>query len=197
MKIEKVLLFRFISAANVVRVLEDVLEEKMLECLKGSPKLDGKTLLLVDVSGSMEEKISSKSDLRRMDAAYGLAILLREVCENIRIFSFSGMAKEIPARHGFALKEAIDMSQIHGSTCLGKAIKDTVYVNADRIIVISDEQSHDDITSSIPSKAYMLNVGTDKNGVGYGKWINISGWSESVIDFILMLETDQNRNGSL
>jgi 60 kDa SS-A/Ro ribonucleoprotein len=30
----------------------------------------------------------------------------------------------------------------------------------------------------------MLNVAANKNGVGYGSWLHIDGWSEAVIDFI-------------
>lgn len=36
----------------------------------------------------------------------------------------------------------------------------------------------------------MLNVGTDKNGIGYGpKWTNITGFSENVFSFIRELKT--------
>ena len=46
----------------------------------GSGKLKGKTVLLVDVSGSMVAPLSARSEMLRTDAAYGLAILLREIC---------------------------------------------------------------------------------------------------------------------
>lgn len=191
MKTERVLPFRFISASTYAPWAEPYLEDKMLECLAGSEKLNGKTVLLVDISGSMNDLISAKSDLRRVDAAYGLSILLREICEDVRIFSFSGSCIEIPARRGFALRDAIDKSQSHGSTYLGRAVDQVKQLNPDRIIVITDEQSHDNVSSSgIPSKAYMLNVGTNRNGVGYGKWTNISGWSEAIVNFILQLEKE-------
>jgi hypothetical protein len=34
----------------------------------------------------------------------------------------------------------------------------------------------------------MINVSTDKNGVGYRKWHHIDGWSERVIDYIMEYE---------
>jgi len=34
-----------------------------------------------------------------------------------------------------------------------------------------------------------INVASYKNGVGYGKWTHIDGWSESVIDYIRTLES--------
>jgi hypothetical protein len=37
-------------------------------------------------------------------------------------------------------------------------------------------------------KGYLINVASYKNGVGYGKWIHIDGWSEAVIEYIRALE---------
>jgi hypothetical protein len=34
----------------------------------------------------------------------------------------------------------------------------------------------------------MINVASYKNGVGYGKWKNIDGWSDSIIEYIRALE---------
>lgn len=193
MNAEKILPFRFINAAKYAPWMEDVLEAKMIESLSVSEKLRGSTVLLVDVSGSMEDPISSKSDLRRMDAANGLAILLREVCENIRIFTFSNHNVEVPNRRGFALRSAIESSQSHGGTRLGNAVESAKALKPDRLIVISDEQSSDPVSNSgLPLKSYMLNVGTCQNGVAYGRtWTNISGWSEEVINFITCLESNR------
>lgn len=53
-----------------------------------------------------------------------------------------------------------------------------------------DEQAADDAGITKAERAYMLNVGTYQNGVGYGaKWTNISGFSEAVIRFITELES--------
>jgi 60 kDa SS-A/Ro ribonucleoprotein len=53
--------------------------------------------------------------------------------------------------------------------------------------VISDEQSHDRVVAPL-GKGYMINVASYRNGVGYGKWIHIDGWSETVIYYIRELE---------
>ena len=42
---------------------------------------------------------------------------------------------------------------------------------------------------------YVINVASCKNGVGYGKWTHIDGWSESVIEYIRALE--QTAGGEL
>jgi hypothetical protein len=38
------------------------------------------------------------------------------------------------------------------------------------------------------STGYVIYVASYKNGVGYGKWMHIDGWSESVIEYIRGLE---------
>ena len=40
-------------------------------------------MLLVDVSGSMIAPLSRRSEMLRTDAAYGLAVLLREIGEKV------------------------------------------------------------------------------------------------------------------
>jgi hypothetical protein len=35
---------------------------------------------------------------------------------------------------------------------------------------------------------YVINVASYKNGVGYGRWTHIDGWSESVVEYIRTLE---------
>ena len=217
MKAERVLPFRFIAASRVVPALEDAIEPAMLRCVSDQPKLPGKTVLLVDVSGSMEQPLSAKSDMKRIDAANGLAVLLREICEEVAIYSFSMKLCVIPPRRGFALRDAILNSQEHSGTPLGLAVK-CIYADTnmradacsvltlsgdhtvlpasyqgqalrpDRLIVITDEQSADKVPDPFHGKGYMINVASQKNGVGYGPWIHIDGFSEAVVDFIRVLE---------
>ena len=124
--------------------------------------------------------------MQRTDAAYGLAILLRETAEELSVYSFSDRFVRVPSRRGFALRDAIDVSQPHGSTYLGRALE-TMRESYDRLIVITDEQSHDAVPRPT-GKAYMINVASYRNGVGYGEWTHIDGWSESVIGYIRELE---------
>ena len=151
-------------------------------------KLAGKTIVLVDVSGSMTAPLSRRSEMQRTDAAYGLAVLLREIGEKVAVFSFSDHRVEVPARRGFALRDAIDTSQRHNGTYLGKAVEELNRKEKwDRLIVVTDEQAHDTVPAP-NGKGYVINVASYKNGVGYGKWTHIDGWSESVIDYIRALE---------
>jgi hypothetical protein len=189
MNTERVLPFRFITAAKYVPRLEDALEQAMFRCLDGAPHFAGNTALLVDHSGSMDAKVSGKSALNRLDAACAVAMLLREVCARGRVFAFSTHTVEVPPRRGFALAQAVRGCMPNGGTALRQAV-DFVYhqyPECDRLIVITDEQSQDH-PAQPQGRGYICNVAGYKNGIGYGKWVTISGWSEALVDFIRMYE---------
>lgn len=179
----KVLPFRFIAAARHAPMFERELDTAMISSLSEMAKLQGNTVLLVDVSGSMDSQISAKSDLQRVDAACALGILLSGICSSLRVFTFSTKVVEVPARTGMALSDAIVQSQAHSSTYLGEAVRAMNTLQYDRLIVITDEQSHD-VVPNPKSKGYMINVASNKNGVGYGPWVHVDGMSEAVVGFI-------------
>jgi 60 kDa SS-A/Ro ribonucleoprotein len=193
-KTDRVLPFRFLAAARNAPQWEEALETAMFRALEGrAGKLAGHTVLLVDVSGSMEAPISRRSEMRRTDAAYGLAILLREIAEKVTIYTFSDHAQMVPARRGMALRDALDKSQPHSGTMLGAALKQVeseVRAGYDRLVVITDEQSHDSVPAP-RGKGYVINVASNRNGVGYGAWTHVDGWSEAVVDYIAELETGE------
>ena len=188
MSTARVLPFRFLAAARYAPQWEEALEQAMLKCVAEAEMLRGKTIVLVDVSGSMTAPLSQRSEMQRTDAAYGLAVLLREIGEKVAVFSFSDSLVEVPARRGFALRDAIDAAQRHNSTQLGKAVAELNQMHGyDRLIVITDEQAHHTVPGP-KGKGYVINVASYKNGVGYGKWTHIDGWSESVVEYIRELE---------
>lgn len=191
MSAERVLPFRFISAAKHAPRLEDALEAAMFRCLAEVPKLGGKTALLIDHSGSMQEKVSAKSEISRFDASAALAMILRETCERVRVFTFSDRMIEVPPRRGFAMVQAVREVINPVGTLLGAAVR-TVYrefPECDRIIVVTDEQSAD--RPPHPQGAgYIINVGGYRNGIGYGPWVTIDGWSEAVLEFVRASESD-------
>ena len=192
MSTSRVLPFRFLAAARYAPQWEEALEHAMLKSLADQPKLGGRTIVLVDVSGSMTAPLSRRSEMQRTDAAYGLAVLVREICEKVAVYSFSDRVVEIPARRGFALRDAIDASQPHSGTSLGNALellnKNERY---NRLIVITDEQAHDRVPAP-KGNGYVINVASYQNGVGYGKWTHIDGWSDSVVEYIRTLESAAN-----
>jgi hypothetical protein len=181
----RVLPFRFIAAARAAPMFDRELDKALQAAIAEQRKLSGRTIVLVDVSGSMDARLSQRSDLTRMDAAAALASVVNG---EVRAFSFSQEVKEVPARKGLAGIDAIVRSQPHGGTYLGKAVEHVNGVKHDRLIVITDEQSHDRVPDPVARRAYMINVASYRNGVGYGRWVHLDGFSEQVLRYIAEYE---------
>lgn len=190
---EKALPFRFIAAARHAPRLEDAIEEAMFLAVADIQRLPGRTGLLVDVSGSMDYQMSGKSEITRLEAAAGLAILLREKAELFRVATFSASVVEVPPRRGFALRDAIFKSQAHLGTQL-KAAVDTLrkqWLDVDRFVIITDEQSSDGNSAGFAARNYLVNVASYQNGVSYNKgYCHIDGFSEAIFDFIAAYERE-------
>jgi len=193
--VARALPFRFVTAARHAPKLEDALENAMLKGIAGLEKLAGSTGLVVDVSGSMDGTLSKKGETTRMDAAAGLAILLREKAEEFSVAAFSDACVELPPRRGFALRDAIVGSQAHGGTYLKRALEQLhdkrEWRELERLIVVTDEQSHDGNRAAWTPRAYVVNVAPYKHGISYGNgWTHIDGWSERIVDYIAATETE-------
>jgi len=192
MKIENIFPYRFITANRYAPGHSDLIEKSMLKCLEGKDKIDGKTILMVDVSGSMNARLDN---INRIDTACGLAILLKELCEDIDIFTFSDYLMKVDDYHGFKLSENINNSQEHRCTYLGKSMFELFNKidKFDRLIVITDEQSHDSIPETkLPGYGYIINIASYQNGINHDEqWERIDGFSESVIDWMTFLENEK------
>lgn len=179
---ERVLPFRYVAAARACPIMEPDIDAALCAAISELPMLLGRTLVLVDVSGSMNSPLSMKSDLRRIEAAAALASIVN--AEELRVFSFSERLVEVPPRRGMAGVDAVSNSQPHHGTYLGSAVAALNAMQHDRLIVITDEQSADAVPDPVVKRAYMINVSSAAAGVGYGKWTHIDGFSENVLRFI-------------
>jgi hypothetical protein len=182
----RVLPFRYVAAARAAPRFEPYLDEALSESVADMPALSGRTAVLVDVSGSMEQKLSARSDMTRMDAAAALASVLHG---SLRVFTFSNDVVEVPPRRGMAGIDAVKRSQPHHMTYLGQAVaKLNGEVPHDRLIVITDEQAAGIVPAPRAARAYVINVASARNGVGYGPWTHVDGWSEGVLRYIHEVE---------
>jgi 60 kDa SS-A/Ro ribonucleoprotein len=192
MDISRVLPFRFISAAKHAPQLEPQLEVAMFKALGQFQKWPGKTALVLDHSDSMNAFISGKSEMKRADTAAALAILMREVCEEVAVYAYSMGVQSchlLRPRRGFALRDEYMGGCEWGGTDTGQAIARANLDGYNRVIVITDEQSHTSIPKPlVGSMAYFINVAAYQNGIGYGAWNHIDGWSEACVQFIAQHE---------
>lgn len=189
-------------AGDYVRELEDL----MFRCCAQFKKLPGWTILVVDVSGSMQHKLSAKSLFNRLDAGAAMAVLAAEMCQHVRVYVTAGsdtlrthQTAKLPALRGFGLSDRV-MASLHQMGGGGIFTRQCLEVieryekDADRLIVFSDSQDCD-VPGSPRAKPfathnYIVDVSAEKHGVAYADtWTaEISGWSEHFLRFISELE---------
>jgi len=175
MNAERVLPFRFLAAARYAPRFVDALDVAMVKCLGSMERLPGRTIVLVDGSASMNQPISAKSEISRLDAAAAVAIICRALSDESRIFVFSSVMKEVPNYLGIALADALKSQVPAAATLLGAAVRRLNQEPYDRLIVITDEQSQDTPpnprgnihrarrASTRPARAYWISAESEPN----------------------------------
>ena len=138
---------RFLSAYRsvVTNKFSNTLEKALELCLGSIPTFKGSTLILIDTSGSMDEKMSAKSQLTRTDTAIVFGLAMAKRCESATVVSFSSQNKVFPQVRGESLLKSIDRFHgdgyvYHGGTNTATAVQQH-YRNHDRVVIITDEQA--------------------------------------------------------
>ena len=192
---DKVLPFRFVAAARAAPQFEKALDTSLLATIEGLPQLQGRTIVMVDTSGSMSSKLSGKSDLTRKDAASALASIIN--AEHLRVFAFADRVVEVAPRRGMAGVDAIQNAKAGGGTMIFQAVAEiNQKFDYERMIFITDEQAHgggywgSEKLEDPKGRGYMINVANYKNGIGYRKWTHIDGFSENIIRWIVQNESE-------
>lgn len=191
------------------------IEEAMVESYKDLPKLPGKTLFIVDVSGSMGNLTSGESQFSRLDQACAMAMLAINQCEDYELVATAGSdgRREQASEHikypqkGFGVFNQIlnTRSNIGGGGIFTKQCLDWCrdkFKNTkfDRIIIFSDSQDVDvtygkrSLPEPFGTYNYICDISANTKGVNYrGRWTaEISGWSEKFLTYIAALEGLQN-----
>jgi hypothetical protein len=121
------------------RELEDAIDLS----LSNVPALTGKTLILVDISRSMDWALSAKSDVTRLAPAsiFGAALAIR--AEHPTLVAFTDTSKEIHVRKNQSVllttKEIADALP-HSGTQTFQSVKQHLK-DHDRVIILTDEQA--------------------------------------------------------
>lgn len=207
----------FLKAMRMSNGFDREIEDAMLRTYANLPKLPGKTLFIVDVSGSMGSITSTGSKFSRLDIACSLAMICANKCEDFELVCTAGSDAELreeqirieyPSK-GFNLFEEIQNTRrtvggggIFTYQCLEKLRKklgNKIHDYA-RIIVFSDSQDIDVSSWDSPNRDkkarpfgkynYICDVSCNTHGIAYnGVWTaEISGWSEHMLDFIEAIE---------
>lgn len=144
--------FRFLSAyraAGASLRWSWALEQALGHSLERVPRLGGRTLILVDTSGSMNASFSRDGTLMRWDAAALFGIALAKRAGHADVVSFSNTAKPFPFKRGDSVLGALERWKsggwfLNGGTNTAVCLR-TSFDKHDRVVIVTDEQSNYDI----------------------------------------------------
>ncbi|MEU0834287.1 TROVE domain-containing protein [Streptomyces sp. NPDC005969] len=130
------------------------LEQALGHSLAQVPALHGRTLILVDRSGSMWSPLSDRSRLNRADAAaiFGAALALR--ADEADLVQFGTNSASVAYRKGDSVLKVLDRFDDLGGTNTAEAVR-RHFRKHDRVLIITDEQASfsyaADATAAVPS----------------------------------------------
>lgn len=214
----KQLPFRFFSAYREVAGLTactskvlDALETAIEYSVENLPKLKGKTVIAIDTSGSMANKISAKSTVYCYDIARLLAVLASKICDEYIIYTFNNNLKRVTfSSRGGIIDTALNIHVDGGSTNCALPMLEMINkgIKADRLIMLSDNESNkqyqyggwsvkpvqplaDEYRRTVNPDLWVHAI--DLQGYGTQQFIGkntniIAGWSERVLEFISLAE---------
>ncbi|WP_433650359.1 TROVE domain-containing protein [Micromonospora zamorensis] len=158
----RVLPMRFLSAYNAAPSLRWAypLEKALQHALANVPALGGRTLILIDTSGSMRSPFSKDGTLVCWDAAtvFGLALAARARAATVA--SFSNDSRVFPSLAGESVLAAVRRFKDDGyffgmGTDTEKAVRKH-YDRHDRVVILTDEQAHwhnaADVAAAVPAE---------------------------------------------
>lgn len=161
----RMLPLRFAAAFEATRSLTygRELEAALNFSLANVPALAGRTLVLCDVSGSMDGPISARSAVKRLSVAavFSAALALRAV--DATLVAFSNDSTIVPVRPGQSVlltAARLAGSLPHGATYTWSAVKEHFH-DHDRVIIVTDEQPQESYGNTVlpeTTRLYVFNV---------------------------------------
>ncbi|MGY1501753.1 TROVE domain-containing protein [Streptomyces sp. QTS52] len=173
------------------------LEQALGHSLANVPVLGGRTLVLVDRSGSMfYSRLSDRSELSRADAAaiFGSALALRAA--DADLVEFGTSSNRVSFREGESVLRILDRFGDLGGTDTTEAVR-RHYRGHDRVLIVTDEQYahsvHGDPTEQVPADVpvYTWNLAGYRAGhgpSGTGNRHTFGGLSDAAFRMIPLLE---------
>ncbi|GGV16525.1 RNA-binding protein [Streptomyces filipinensis] len=173
------------------------LEQALGHSLANVPALPGRTLVLVDRSGSMFWAPSrDRSELTRADAAaiFGTALALRAA--DADLVEFGTTSNKVPFRRGESVLRILERFGNLGGTDTTDAVR-RHYTKHDRVLIVTDEQyapnRHGDPTAQIPAHVpvYTWNLEGYRPGhgpSGTGNRHTFGGLSDAAFRMVPLLE---------
>ncbi len=177
------------------------LERALGHSLANVPALRGRTLVLVDRSGSMfHSRMSDRSELTRADAAavFGTALALRAA--EADLVEFGSTSRPVRFRRGESVLKILDRFGDLGGTDTTEAVR-RHYAGHDRVLIVTDEQyafsHHGDPTEQVPSHVpvYTWNLAGHRAGHGPSGTANrhtFGGLTDAAFRMVPLLEAGRD-----
>jgi hypothetical protein len=218
--------FRFYSAYTMVKQdmsaknpfdqakILNALETAIKLSISNIPKMEGDTLIIVDLSGSMDTALSDKSTTTYKDISSLFGALSSQIFPQSIVVGFADRMQVIHNIAGTPIlqaKDNINKTSVGSSTYAHKVFEwlNKERIHVDRIILFSDMQCYNTNgwdTQGLSNHFIKYQKDINKNCMFYSMDLAghgtvqipenknvclISGWSERVLDFIRMYEEDQ------
>jgi hypothetical protein len=194
---------RFLSAYRAAPSLRWAwpLEQALGHSLAGVPSLPGRTLVLVDRSGSMFAPLSRRSQLNRADAAalFGLSVAVR--AEHADLVEFGGTSHPVTLPKASSVLPAVAKFRNLGSTLTAAAVAAHFRAH-DRVVILTDEQAWagrggENPTAKVPDSVpvYTWNLAGYRVGhgpAGEGNRHTFGGLSDAAFAAIPLLEAGRD-----
>ncbi|MFH8486464.1 TROVE domain-containing protein [Streptomyces longisporoflavus] len=148
------------------------LEQALGHSLGNVPALPGRSLILVDRSGSMWSPLSVRSQLNRADAAavFGTALALRAA--DADLVEFGTSSARVKYRKGESVLKVLERFGSLGGTNTTEAVR-RFYKKHDRVLIVTDEQAaynyHGDPTEQVPAHIPVYTWNLAGYRVGHGE----------------------------
>ena len=212
--------FRFYSAYKTLKsggyMTKEIfraLDQALTASAKNMETIEGRTLIAVDVSGSMSWSVSGKSTITCSEIAALMGAMAGSICEDAAVCYFdTGYRVSKAGKYDSILDTALNNSFSGGGTDMSLPMKFALYEDAardlkafDRVIYFSDCECNysfngkgNTVQSLVDEYRRNYNAdfwvhGVDLQGYGTqqfcGKNYNlIAGWSDKVLSFISLAE---------
>jgi hypothetical protein len=195
--------FRYLAAYQHAPSLRwsYALERALGHSLANVPALPGRTLVLVDRSGSMFwSRLSDRSELNRADAAaiFGTALALR--AERADLVEFGSTSDRVRFRKGESVLKILDRFGDLGGTDTTEAVR-RHYRKHDRVLIVTDEQytrhHRGDPTEQVPADVpvYTWNLAGYRAGhgpSGTGNRHVFGGLSDAAFRMVPLIEASRD-----
>lgn len=167
--------FRFFSAYKAVDTHNwtATIEKALDHSCQNVPELEGSTLVLADLSGSMFGPLSAKSQIGRQEIGALFAAVLAKRCGNTKLVAFATSSREVPFTPNASVLRIIENMMnvrqgIGGGTNINAAIEQHGQGH-DRVVIFTDMQTHDFLRKAPASIKYIHGF-------------NLAGYSTSAFD---------------